>query len=76
MNVGRCRYPFNEDNEAAFYMSEYEEDDEDEYTLSRRTLKDELEEDLREIDTLKNTTKQGDEDFMEQFGAFEKRKRT
>ena len=56
-------------------MSEFEEGDEDEYTLTRRTVKDRLELNLRESDTLENTEKEGDAVFLKQFRDFEMRKR-
>ena len=46
-------------------MSEYEEEDEDSYTIDRRSIKDNMEQRLRKIDKLENKQAEGDENITD-----------
>lgn len=74
-NQKRTMYPFDKEGDES-YVSEFEENDEEEYTLNRRESKDNLEMELRNIDRLDNSEKEGDEIFLKKYKQFEIRKRT
>ena len=65
----RSKYPFdNEDEE--FYLSEYEDEDQIEYTSKRRQNKDKLELNLRAIDDIKKSDCKGDDEIIRRFRSF------
>ena len=51
-------------------MSEYEEEDSEEFTMKRRCIKDEIEKELRHIDSLENPDIEGDNEIVEKFRKF------
>ena len=65
----RTKFPFDRDD-AEEYMSEFEDNDEEQYTRTRRLNKDSLERRLREIDSLQNSAQAGDEVIVKQFKSF------
>ena len=75
-NQKRTMYPFDKQVDDESYVSEFDENDEEAYTLNRRESKDILEMELRNIDTLENSEKEGDEIFLKKFKQFEIKKRT
>ena len=72
VNQRRTKYPFDDKNEA--YASEFEDGDNNELTLDRRNVKDDLEKELRKIDELTAKELEGDEEVLEQFETFMKNK--
>ena len=68
----RTKFPFDIEADDEFYLSEFEEDDAEEYTKERRIKKDKLELRLREIDLLQNKKQEGDNEILEQFLSFMK----
>ena len=72
LNKKRLHYPFDGDSEP--YTSEFEDDDKDEFTVERRSIKDKLEKQLREIDELKAKGVDGDTEVLDQFENFMKHK--
>ena len=73
-NKKRIKYPFDYKNEEESYLSELEEFDSEEYTLERRYIKDNLELELREIDSLTNPNHEGDDLIVEKFRIYMERK--
>ena len=71
-NMKRTKYPFDDESEA--YTSEFEEDDDEQFTLDRRNMKDELEKELRQIDEMKAVEVDGDLEVLKQFEIFMKNK--
>ena len=69
LNQKRNQYPFKGEHEEE-YESEFEEDDDKEYTNHRRENKDMLEIRLREIDQIPNLTIEGDDEIVNQFRNF------
>ena len=51
-------------------MSEYEENDEIEFTLERRRVKDNLELELRMVDDMQNPEQEGDDEVLSKFRNF------
>ena len=68
----RINYPF--DNVTDPYESEYDSNDEDEFTVERRKLKDGLELELRSIDRLERKESDGDFEILDQFEKFMRKK--
>ena len=66
----RQKYPFDLDNGEEMYFSEYEETDSREFTKLRRKNKDQVERQLRVIDSMKNPYEEGDCLVLEGFGEF------
>ena len=58
----RKTYPFDSEDSDETYMSELEENDEVEFTYQRRRLKDNLELELRMVDSMENPEQTGDEE--------------
>ena len=65
----RSRYPFDEDGNLEGYESELEDGDTVELTKERRRVKDDLESDLRTIDSKEATHYRGDDEFITLFKA-------
>ena len=74
LKIKRSKYPFDKDNFTEAYESELELDDADESTINRRFNKDQLEIDLRGIDSLTNEANLGDEDITKKFNSYMKTK--
>ena len=72
----RSKYPFDEIDGEECYISELEDNDEEEFTKIRRCIKDELELKLREVDNLQNLEKEGDGKVVEEFRLFMKTKKS
>ena len=72
LSMMRKNYPF--DSKEDPYASEFEDEDEEEFTLNRRKIKDEIEIELREIDKLKSKEEVGDLEVLEQFELFMRNK--
>ena len=68
----RTRFPF--DSQTDPYESEYQSDDELEFTLKRRQIKDTLELELRAIDKLKPDNFEGDDELLKLFQTFMRNK--
>ena len=68
----RLRFPFDVLDDDEFYLSEFEDGDQEEFTIRRRNIKDKIELELREIDDLENTEQEGDEEILKQFRMFMK----
>ena len=66
----RTNYPFDDPKAGEYYMSEYEEEDEDSYIIDRGSIKDNMEQRLRKIDKLENKQAEGDENITERFRSF------
>ena len=75
LNQKRKRYPFDKLNSLEGYTSEYEEDDELDFTVKRRKFKDELELHLRQVSDQKEGIKKEDKKFLDLFMKFEETKR-
>ena len=75
-NKKRTKYPFDEQHGDEFYVSEFEENDEEIYTTERRMIKDEIETKLRDIDALQNSELEGDEIITSQFRLFMQQKKS
>ena len=66
----RTKYPFDPEDSNECYMSEIEEDDDDEFTSERRRVKDNLELELRMVDCIKNPKQAGDDEIVSKFYQF------
>ena len=66
----RSMYPFDEQDSDEPYVSEFEEDDSEEFTTQRRLIKDKLELELRAVDDIKNIDLEGDDEIENQFRLF------
>ena len=69
-NQKRPKYPFDDDESDEAYMSELEENDEVEFTLERRRVKDNLELELRMVDNMENPKQVGDNEIVAKFRNF------
>ena len=69
-NCKRRKYPFDADESDELYMSELEENDEIEFTLERRRVKDNLELELRMVDNMENPEQVGDDEIVAKFRNF------
>ena len=70
LSIKRRKFPFDDNEED--YHSEFEETDTENYTIERRSNKDELELRLREADGIKNLAADGDKIVVSQFRDFMK----
>ena len=68
----RSNFPFDDATDP--YESEYESEDDEEFTKKRRMIKDQLELELRDIDQLKSKEADGDSFILEQFESFMRKK--
>ena len=75
LEKGRTRHPFDAELKDEDYYSEFEIDDDDLYTIHRRKNKDDIELELRQIDSLQNTDIEGDNMIVEKFTEFMRNKR-
>ena len=66
----QAKYPFDNDDADESYISEYEENDDEEFTKLRRLIKDKLEIELREVDSMENSEQSGDDEFVNKFRQF------
>ena len=66
----RLKYPFDQDESDESYLSEVEENDEIEFTLERRRVKDNLELELRMVDSMENPEQEGDDEVVSKFRNF------
>ena len=66
----RTKYPFDSEESDETYMSELEENDEVEFTLQRRRVKDNLELELRNVDGMENPEQAGDDEIVSKFRNF------
>ena len=66
----RTKFPFDKQDGDETYLSEFEDNDPEEYTVQRRRKKDILEIQLREIDGLENLANKGDDEIVNQFRLF------
>ena len=71
LHCKRTSFPFDKNN-GEEYMSEFEEDDLEEYTIARRETKDKIELRLRAIDGIKNEKQVGDDEIISKFRIFMK----
>ena len=69
------KFPFDTNSTDEEYYSELNMDDQDMFTIERRKRKDDLELQLRHVDTLENAETEGDEIIVEQFSNFMRNKR-
>ena len=70
----RSGYPFDTNMSNEAYESELEMEDDIDMTRRRRLNKDQLESDLRSIDTMENEAIKGDEEIVSKFKMFMKKK--
>ena len=71
----RTTYPFDRESNDEDYYSELDVDDTELFTVERRKNKDEIELQIREIDSLQNSEVEGDTIIVENFTEFLRNKR-
>ena len=70
LKAPRKKFPYDEVNTDEHYESEYEEDDTDEFTRMRRTIKDREEIKMRNIDSLRKPKLKGNDEMVKAFDDF------
>ena len=66
----RTKYPFDPEESDETYLSELEEDDDIDFTCRRRRVKDNLELELRMVDSMENPEQAGDDEIVSKFRNF------
>ena len=71
----RTKFPFDSEESDEAYISELEDNDEVEYTVERRRVKDNLELELRIVDDKENPEQAGDDEIVSKFRNFMQNKK-
>ena len=75
LEIGRYKSPCDEEDSVDKYMTEFDDEDEEEYTIYRRKKKDAVERKLREVDQMVDYKAEGDDYVNGKFEQFLRAKR-